>query len=245
MAQLNKAADRADRRGNVPFQLSFVRSQDSETPPPLARLIQGGRGGEVRLKLYLSITMMATAAPYDLRRPPTPQTWARMLALPPDTGPRRVSSNLRWLSKNNFIELSPRPGNTALIKLLPMDPGGVPYVRASTQGRYVGIPIEFWKRGWIIHLSATGIAVLFALLEAQGGYKEPRYLTRERRDSYGFSHATWTEATKELQRHEFLTVRREAQGSDFDYQRLRNLYWVDEGRFTDHPWTPAPEGSSR
>ncbi|GAA4301439.1 hypothetical protein GCM10023086_17330 [Streptomyces venetus] len=242
--KLEQAADRAARRGKVPFPPSFVRSQIDGVRPPLARLIQGGRGGEVRLKLYLCITMMATAKPYDLRQPPAPHAWARMLALPSDTGPRRVNSNLKWLSQNGFIELEPRRGNTPAIKLISTEqPGGV-YVRASTQGRYVGIPIEFWRHGWILHLSATGIALLFALIEAQGGYKKPRYVTKERRDSYGLSHNTWTAARKELEKQGFLMVKQTPQGSDFDYRRLRNSYWVDEGRFLDPPGSILPPGST-
>ncbi len=100
--------------------------------------------------------------------------------------------------------------------------------------------MEFWRRGWILHLSATGIAVLFALLESQGGYKQARYIPKERRDSYGFSHNTWTKARKELERHGFLTVQRTPQGSNFDYQRLRNSYWVEEERFKDEPGSAIP-----
>ncbi len=233
--KLSKAAERADRRGKVPFHPTFVRSLTDGTAPPLAQLIKGGRGGEVRLKIYLCITMMATAKPYDMRQPPTPQTWARMLALPPSTGPRRITSNLKWLRDNGFIHLEPRPGNTPSIKLLSLEHPALPYVRASTQGRYLGIPIEFWTRGWILHLSATGIAVLFALLEAQGGHTSPRYLTKERRESYGFSHNTWTEARKELERNKILTVKRAPQGSDFDYRRLRNTHWINESRLLDLP----------
>lgn len=227
----------------MPFPPTFVRSQVDGEQPPLARLVQGGRGGEVRLKLYLCITMMATAAPYDIRQPPVPLSWARMLALPPDTGSRRVSSNLKWLSRNGFIELEPRPGNTPAIKLLSTEAVERPYVRASTQGRYVGVPMEFWRNGWILHLSATGIAILFALLEHQGGHEKPRYITKERRDSYGLSHNTWTRGRKELENHGFLIVKRTPQGSDYDYRRLRNSYWVDEGRFIDHPGWPIPPGS--
>lgn len=225
----------ASRRGKVSFPLTFVRSDEGAPTPPLARLIQGGRGGEVRLKLYLCITMMATAEPHDIRRPPTPQLWSRMLALPPDTGPRRVTSNLKWLAANKFIELKPRRGNTPIIQMLSLDEEGAPYQRASMQGRYVGVPSDFWSRGWILELDATAIALLFMLLESQGGYDHPRYIPTERRESYGVSHNTWTLGRKELERHGFLTVGRTPQGGDFDYTRLRNTYWIDESRFLSPP----------
>ncbi|MFD7940761.1 hypothetical protein ACFV4T_40725 [Streptomyces sp. NPDC059755] len=166
-----------------------------------------------------------------------------MLALPPDTGPRRVNSNLKWLNDNGFIKLEPRRGNTPSIKLISTEDPDGPYVRASEQGRYVGMPMEFWSQGWIVHLSATGIALLFVLLEALGGYTEPRYIPSERRSSYGLSHNTWTKARKELEHNGFLLVKRTPQGSDFDYQRLRNSYWVDEDRFFDPPGALIPPAS--
>lgn len=232
---LQKAADRAARRGNVPFALPFVRSSDRTSKPPLARLVQGGRGGEVRLKLYLCITMMATAAPYDIRLPPTPQSWARMLALPPDTGPRRINSNLRWLNDNGYIQLMPRPGKPPSIRLLSVWAPKEKFVRASEHTRYLGVPIEFWTNGWILHLSATGIALLFVLLEALGGHEKPQYIPQDRRDSYGLSHNTWTKARKELENYQLLTVRRTPQGGFFDYRLLRNAYWVDKHRLFDKP----------
>jgi hypothetical protein len=88
---LRTAANKAQRTGNVPFPPAFVLAPDNSIQPPLARLLHGGRGGSVRLRLYFCITMMATQAPYDLKSPRTPSTWARLLALPEDTGARRVS----------------------------------------------------------------------------------------------------------------------------------------------------------
>ncbi|GGZ11632.1 hypothetical protein GCM10010343_42820 [Streptomyces avidinii] len=199
----------------------------------------------MRLKLYLCLVMMATAEPFDIKRPPTPQAWCRLLALPSDAGPRRVTSNIKWLSENGFIELGPRRGYAPpSIQLLSMNGDRSPFERASLKGRYVGIPIEFWRNGWILALSPTAIALLFALLESQGGHTESRYVPRQRRESYGLSHNTWTEARKELERHDFLTVTRTPQGSDFDYQRMRNSYWVDESRLFDTPGSHLHSGAA-
>jgi hypothetical protein len=63
---LRGAVTRSKRREQVPFGSTFLRSND-DTRPPLARLIQGGRGGRTRLKLYLTITMMATRSPHDIQ----------------------------------------------------------------------------------------------------------------------------------------------------------------------------------
>ena len=225
---LATAADKSKRGGNVPFPLAFVLAPEAGGLPPLARFIRGGRGGEVRLRLYLSITMMATRHPYDLSNPPSPNHWSELLALPADAGPRRVSSNIKWLGKNNFIRLTPRPGRPAVITLLDPSGGGEPYVRPMTQGRrYVGVPVEFWRHGWLLALSATATALLLVLLEHQGGYEKARYVMRDRRARYGLSADTWTLARKELEQHRLLHVSRTPQGSSFDYRRQRNTYWVD------------------
>ena len=225
--RLRAAVDKAKWSGNVPFPPPFVLAPDGRTDPPLARLIQGGRGGEVRLRLYLCITMMATRRPYDIVSPPNPNIWAQLLALPQDAGRRRVSSNLKWLAEKHYIALQPRPGRPASITLLDPALSGDPYVRPIEQGRYVGVPVELWRNGWILALSATALALLFALIEHQGGYQHARYVVKQRRERYGLSPDTWTLARKELEKHKLLIVGRTPQGSDFDYRRMRNTYWLD------------------
>lgn len=228
---LSKAAARSKRHNNVAYSPEFIRTinQVPDIPaavPPLARLIQGGRGGEVRLKLYLLLTMMATQSPFDIRNPPTPRALARTLALPQASGPRRINDNMKWLEENHFIETTKRPGQTSMIQLLDLRDAQrkMPDPRGSSP--YVTIPIEFWTRGWLLDLSPTSIAVLFALAERLGGRKVPMYLTRTRRQSYGLSHDTWTRGRNELEETGLLKVSRTPQGDDFDYQRLRNSYWV-------------------
>ena len=239
---LEQTAERVRRRGNVPFPPSFVLAGESGGIPPLAKMIQGGRGGAVRLKLYLCITMMATGIPYDLRRSPAPTRWAELLALPQDGGPRRVSSNLRWLEKNSYISIHRQPPHTPTITLLAPDGTGKPYVLPRHGGRYLGVPVELWTEGWIIDLSATAVALLLCLLELQGGHTKPRYVTKERRARYRLSSDTWTRATKELEDCGLLTVGRTPQGGDFDYRRLRNTYWVDTDKIKHRP-VPSDSGT--
>lgn len=236
---LKGAATKAKRSGYVPFPPAFVIADEgADRPPSLARMVQGGRGGAVRLKMYLCITMMATSEPFDLRKPPGPNGWTQMLALDPKHGPRQVARNLKWLADRHFIELGERWGLPATIKLLSAAGDSKEYTQPRVQGRYVGMPVEFWTRGWLLELSPTAVALLFVLREALGGHSKPAYIATAKRDRYGLSHHTWTEARKELERQGLLTVKREPQGSFWDYTRLRNAYQIDLTRLQDPPhWT--------
>jgi hypothetical protein len=100
---------------------------------------------------------------------------------------------------------------------------------------YVTIPIGFWSYGWLLHLSPVAIAVLFSLREHLGGYKVPRYLLRDRRESYRLSHDTWTRGRHELEDSGLHTVTRVPQGDEYVYNRLRNNYWLN----IDRSGTPA------
>lgn len=232
---LRAAVKKSERKKQVPFGKPFLRTTD-QTTPPLARLIQGGRGGEVRLKLYVTITMMATRHPHDLQRPPPPNRWADLLALTGPTASRRVSSNLRWLHNNKFIERTPREGHPPLITLLDPAGSGGPYVRPLAQGlRYISLPLELWSQGWILELSATALALMMVIRDVQQGQSQPRYASRQDRDAYHLSPDTWTRASKELVGHELLEIRRVPQGGEFDYERMRNLYRVNTDRLMIPP----------
>ncbi|MGW8944603.1 hypothetical protein [Streptomyces koyangensis] len=233
---LQGAADKAKRRGHVPFPPAFVIAPEGDGgPPPLARLIQGGRGGAVRLRLYMCITMMATRQPFDLRRPPGPNGWTQMLAIDPKTGPRRVASNLKWLADHQFIDLQPQWGRPSAITLLSATGDGGVYTQPREDGRYVGMPIAFWTNGWLLQLSPTAIALLFALREALGGKSEPQYIHTAKRQRYGLSSDTWTKGRKELEAQGLLAVKREPQGDFYDFMRLRNAYQLTLGRLDGLP----------
>ena len=228
LRMLAEAAARSKRK-NVAYAREFVRDSSMALPAtPLVRLIQGGRGGAVRLRLYLLLTMIATQHPFDIRNPRTTRTIARTLCLS-RTGPRLVKDNLRWLEKNGFIAQTPRPGQTASIQLLdPLRSGAVmPDPRSNRP--YLTIPIGFWSQGWLLALSPVADVVLFALGEALGGAKGPRYLTPTRRASYHMSHDTWTKGEAELADHGLLSVDRTLRGDDWDHWRLRNVYQLDLG----------------
>jgi hypothetical protein len=228
------AAERS-RRSSVAYSPEFMRSLIvvsgiPPTTPPLARLIQGGRAGMARLKLYLLLTMTATRYPFDIRNPPTAVTLARTLDLAPDTGARRITSNMKWLADNRFIELTKRPGQTSSIQLLDPQGSGTPLSDPRSRRPYVSFPTGFWHYGGLLHLSPVAIAVLFVLRRHLGGSEVPRYMLRDRRDSYGLSHDTWTRGRCELEDASLLTVKRVPQGDEYVYDRLRNSYWLEMER---------------
>jgi hypothetical protein len=228
MELLKRSVDKSKRHDQVPFAKEFLRSPDGT--PPLARLIRGGRGGEVRLKLYLTITMMATRAPYDITRPPSPNLWTQMLGVTGDQPVRRVSDALRWLRDGGFIGLIPRAGTLPLITLLdpqgPAEPGR-PYSRPMEKGSpYISLPLTLWTNGWIIDLPATSLALMMVIRDVQQGKDQAKYTYSDERAMYGLSADTWTRGRNDLERRGLLEVRRVPQGGDFDYQRMRNLYRV-------------------
>jgi hypothetical protein len=240
---LARAVEKSHRRRYVAYPREFARSVMTlpgipSPAPPLARLIHGGRGGEVRLKLYLLLTLMATDHPYDIRKPPTPNTFARTLDLDPTTGPRRITSNMKWLADHKFIGLTKRPSATSSIQLLDPQGSGKPMVNPRQHMKYMSIPLGFWSQGWLLELSPVAIAVLFSVRERLGGIKEPKYLLPDRRESYGLSHDTWTRGSRELEDRGLLTVRTITEGEDYVYIRRRRTYWLN----ADLLDMPAPIG---
>lgn len=232
---LQQAVDRSKRKTGVALPIEFLRSE--QEPPavtPLARLLRGGQGGEVRLKLYLCLSLLATAPPYDIREPIRSGWWAGALGLPdPDVkGARRISNALEWLDANAYIVLNRRPGRPSTVTLLDPRGGGGPYVGVEKARRWVLAPLWLWEREWIVDLSGSALALLLVLLELQGGATKPRHLDTGRRAQYGLSEDTWTRASRELRERGVLTVGQVVTGRDLDMRRTRNTYWLDRYRLS-------------
>ena len=166
----------SSHRDKVAFPIDFVRDRSVEGGrSPLSQMIEGGRG-QVRLSLYLCLTLKAARSPFDItKKSPMAWRWARILGLPdPDAaGARRVHRALEWLHVHRLIEVTPRPGYGPRIQMLSPTGDGSPYQRPIEQGRYISLPVAFWSNGWILDLSAIGTAVLMALMELDGG-RDPR-----------------------------------------------------------------------
>src|SRR4051812_28635114 len=111
LEQMQRAVAKSKRKTTVQLPATFARGAMSEDST-LARLLRGGQGGEVRLKLLLSLVMLATRFPYKLP-PYTAATFAQMLNLnePETSGARRVNEALRWLERENLIVRTGRAGH--------------------------------------------------------------------------------------------------------------------------------------
>ncbi|MBB3089899.1 hypothetical protein [Nocardioides albus] len=183
----------------------------------------------MRLKLYLSMCLVATKAPYRIEQPIPARVWASMLALPdPElNGARRVSDALTWLHKKDYVRLVRSGGAPPEVRLRSASGNGAKFVRPLTN--YVQVPLGLWKNQWIARLSGRSLAVLLALLDLQGGKDpaSPPSMNTQQRNRYGFSQDTWTRGERELKNLDLLTVRRSPQGAEFDWRRMRNTYWVD------------------
>jgi hypothetical protein len=238
---LEQAVKKSKRGSGIQLPLGFVRSEVVGGVPPVARMIRGGRGGEVRLKLYLTMILVATRSPHDIKNVPA-RAWAETLNLddPEGLGARRVSDALRWLAEQHFISLVSRRGSPPTVTLR----SALGDNELFDRGRriYLGVPLGLWEHHWIIKLSATGLALLLVLLDLQGGKSasNPPSLPGPLRSRYGLSDDTWTRASRELQALGLLQIKKQPQGREFDFRRMRNTYWIDKAMLN----APTPDAES-
>lgn len=193
----------------------------------------------MRLKLFLSMNLIAARAPHDVTRKPV--SWAALLSLadPDVNGARRIRDAINWLEHNKLIRTEKRPGGPPRVFLLSQLGTAGPYLRPSLGGaRYVNVPVAFWQNGWIVTLSAPAIAMWLITKEMQGGRDSPDevwvspLVAKER---YDLSDDTRTKGTRELASHGLLTIGRTKQGDEWRWDRLRNTYWLNLDRLEDVP----------
>ena len=233
---LRAAVERSRRTSGPQFPIDFVRSQqDPPERPPLARLLSGGQGGEVRLKLYLTLTMLATKAPYDIREKVPSSLYAEMLGLPDPmgNGARRVADALDWLAAKKLISLGRRKGLPSTVKLLDARGGGGPYV--PVKKRWIVVPVELWTQQWIVALSGSELAIWLVLREVTGGVHTPQTIATERRAQYGLSMDTWTRAGQALEARGLVALGETRERRQFELPRTRRTYWLDVERLEKPP----------
>lgn len=234
----------------------FVEREDVAEPTPLAQVIRGGRGGEVRLKTYLSMLFIAGAAPYDVSYPA--RAWATLLDLdkPETKGARRVNEAVSWLEANDFVTVANNPGQPSRVTLLNERGKGEKYELpgevynrlrskkgddAAKRNRYVKIPPEFWTSGWLSALSTPAVSMYLVLLCAQTSdeVSEVWFSPDQASKLYALSPDTRSRGLAELRDAGLVKVRRRALSNDvFDVQRFRNAYTLDMARLGESASIP-------
>lgn len=250
------------KRTQAPIRVSFVGSYDSVRKPgevpPMAKILRGGRGGEVRLKLELSFLWFAVNPPHDLTYPA--RAWATLIGLedPEGRGTRRVRQATSALAAADLIKVVANPGQPNKIFLLDEGAEAQPYVlpgeaynksRGSGQEwrhRYIQIPDTFWTNGWIATLSGAAVAMLLVLF-AELGQKDAAktdlwFSPSAAKKIYGLSEDTRSKGLRELRRAGLATARKKAASRDvLDFRRLRNTYRIQLEQFEKLASVPGLE----
>jgi hypothetical protein len=233
----------------APVRYGFIsRERADDMAPPMIRLLRGdkgGAGGDVRLRLQLSIL-------WAVRDDPTlsfpARSWASLLGLPePETkGARRVKTALRWMDAAKLIRLESAPGRDAVVHVLEdtgsgdryQMPGAV-YAKLKSNAslanphRYIRLPKQLWTNGWLSVLSGPAI-VMFLVLWLESGravHEQAPWVwvspsMAEKR--YALSEETRLKGARELTRLGLVqTSTRAVPAEAFEYRRGRNSHMID------------------
>jgi hypothetical protein len=186
------------RSANCPIRKSFARRTDAgQSRPWLARLVgaDSGRAAEPRIKIVLTLLFLAKD---DQRSVSSVQAakWALLLGLDdPDTqGARRVSSAVRWLSDEGFIDAERGQGRAPRLRVR-HESGDGPWTspvgrsgeRQAESDRYFQLDHGFWANGWITVLSARAVAALLVVLDATWALEGTRYAPKRSTTGRAFS----------------------------------------------------------
>ncbi|RKS80622.1 hypothetical protein CLV35_0211 [Motilibacter peucedani] len=213
-------------------------------PPPMAQLVRGGRGGEVKLKIALSLLWVAVGEPHDVVA--AARAWAMLIGLPDPggRGAQRVNAAIRQLAKLKLIKVEAKVGGPPRILLLEDSASGLPYtlpgqriVELKQKGddfgrhRYFKVPSELWTQGWIATLGGPALAMLLILLSrASGRQQEAIWFSPGIADAhYRLSEETRRRGLDSLRALGLVTVsRRPLTTSLLAAPRRRNVYTLRE-----------------
>jgi hypothetical protein len=236
---LDRLIERSKRSSGARLPPSFARG-DGSGAPPLAQLVQGGQGGEVRLKLYVSMVLLAGSVKSHktLGRNAianvSASTWARLLALPDPSGngARRVADAQNELARVKLIKVQRQPGQPPRVSLLHASGSGGSF--AEPPSPYIRIPLNLWEHRWLWTLTSKELAVLIALIDLCGGKGRdgsggPQALSGIDRSRYGLSEDTWRISSASLVRHGLLTTDIMRVRFDLETARLRKRYALNLG----------------
>lgn len=255
-ASVRAIAEQFDARAGretVPVRAAFIAAPTPVSPPPLTKLLRGGRGGEVKVKLLLSMIWVAVAEPYNVSIPA--RAWATLLGLedPEGRGAARINAATRRLVEAGYLKADKRPGQSSQLYLQNELGNGEPYthpgaaweaVRAAdprtrrNTPRYLRIPVEIWTHGWIAALGGPALSMLLILLEAARG-REPEsiwFAPSVAAARYGLNEATRKKGIDELEKYGLVTVDQAAVVRDaLSSKRRRNTYTVHPEFFENNP----------
>ena len=169
-------------------------------------MLRGGRGGEVRLKLFLTLLLMSVGPPHATSYPT--RAFAELFDLPdPDgTGSRRVREALVWLRERKLIQVEARAGKAARVFVrLESGSGAVYSLPTKETDLWIKVPTAMWTKGWISALSGSAIAILLLLIdhaESLGKVGKAVWISpSQAKDDYALSSDTWTRGIRELERY--------------------------------------------
>jgi hypothetical protein len=199
-------------------------------------MLQGGRGGEAKLKLYLSTVLLAGGDHKHAKHGANTVSgiasakWARALAFedPEGRGARRVADAHNALARQGLVTVTRTPGSDPVVRLLSADGQGRHWKRPTQP--YTTVPLGLWRERWIWKLDGKELAILIALLDFLGGRNEDAsWMTPEERARFGFSAETWRTATASLvDRGLIESAYVSAESRDFESARRRRTYRVCE-----------------
>lgn len=252
MRTFGKREQGSTRKGSgAPIRTSFVVSHTGQETS-LSKLLGsgGGRGGHVRIKLYLSLLWVAAREPYSTSRPA--RFWAALIGLedPEGKGARRIRSALGDLKRANLVTVKRHGGNASEILLLNETGSGKPYTVPGLTGigstpdsttkaeRYFRVPESFWTYGWVEKLSSPAITMLLILL-AEGAHngRASWFSAGASSKRYGISASTRKTGLNELVRLGLVEVDTTAPLAAVvsSMRKPRNVYSVDLDAFTAKP----------
>ncbi len=234
------------RDSGAPVRQSICLKPDPLGRSPLSRLLStganggGGRGGDVRLKLYISLLWVAAKSPYTVTRPA--RAWAALLGLEDHEvkGARRIQKAISDLAELGFVSVLDRPGRASQVTVLdetgsraayssPADAysalaaANAPRSELEVQ-KYVKLPSRFWTDGLIVDLSAAGVAMLLILLTAAAGKKTAWVAPSVFAEKYGLSGATQTKGLDELRKARLISSKSKPVSE-------QGVYFIGEKRF--------------
>ena len=249
----------SDRK--APIRTGFIEQLDSGAvmDPPLARILRGGQGGAVRLKVLLSMLWFAGGWPHDTSYPA--RGWAGLLGLPEfeTNGARRVSAAIEWLEQEDFVGVRKRPGVPSRVRLLDERGTGEPYELPfaaldvkreaneplTRDDYYVTLPHQFWTQGWISILKAPAVAMLLVMIQEAAYSRRTRGLWHspaQAKKRFGLSQDTRTAGLRELVSYRIVDKRTgPVSPGVFDMKRRRNIYDLHLEQLTVPPGQKRPQ----